>query len=384
MSEIPKVSPAELVEKVDTKIELVKTRSLDLSFNELLDMYEDGEFEIAPDYQRLFRWPEEKESRFIESLILEMPIPPIYVVEKEEGIYELMDGLQRMSSYLHFRGALEEKEDREKYLRLTGCDIVKELNGYTFEELPKVLQIKLKRNFIRVEVIRKGSDPKLRYYMFKRLNTGGELLSEQEIRNCTVRLLDNKFNDLIIKLSDDQNFINCISHLSDEKKEQKVDQEYVLKFFAFKNDRERYKKNIAPFITEYMERVSDASLGNEDVFNYTEEELVFRKTFAVLNSCLGENIFARLNQRDNFVSSLTPTHYDSITVGLQPYLDELNHNDEQQMEKLKEVFIMLKKDSAYLSVTGGGGKNTISYLNQRISLVEEKVGEMLNEQRENS
>ncbi|WP_439391457.1 DUF262 domain-containing protein [Bacillus velezensis] len=77
MSNVDKVTPAELVEKVDTKIEQVRTRSLDLSFNELLDMYKNGEFEIAPDYQRLFRWSEEKESRFIESLILEMPIPPM-------------------------------------------------------------------------------------------------------------------------------------------------------------------------------------------------------------------------------------------------------------------------------------------------------------------
>ncbi|MGG1398960.1 DUF262 domain-containing protein [Bacillus salipaludis] len=380
MSENEKVSPAELVEKVDSKIEQVKTRSLDLSFNELLDMYENKEFEIDPDYQRLFRWSEEKESRFIESLILEMPIPPIYVVEKEEGIYELMDGLQRISSYLHFRGALEVKEDQDKLLRLSGCDIVKELNGYTFEELPRVLQIKLKRNFIRVEVIRKGSDQRLRYYMFKRLNTGGELLSEQEIRNCTIRLLDNKFNDFIINLSQDTHFENCISHLSEEKKEQKVDQEYVLKFFAFKNWRDAYKKNVAPFLTEYMEKVSDPTQEASKHFNFGEEEEAFRTTFAVLDKALGENIFDRINQHNNFVSSLTPTHFDSITIGIQPLISRLNPNDEEQMNKLGEILKELKKDKDFIGATAGGGKNTISYLNQRISLVEEKVGGMLDGQ----
>lgn len=106
MEEKRKVSAGELIQHVDSNIDMVRTRTLDLSFNELLDMYQNDELEISPEYQRLFRWSEEKQSRFIESLILEMPIPPIYVIEVEEGIYELIDGLQRISSYLHFRGAL--------------------------------------------------------------------------------------------------------------------------------------------------------------------------------------------------------------------------------------------------------------------------------------
>ncbi|MFP3633068.1 DUF262 domain-containing protein, partial [Burkholderia sp. SIMBA_045] len=72
-----------------------------------LDMYLDGELDIKPEYQRLFRWTEGARSRFIESLLLEMPVPPIYVVEDENGSYELIDGLQRFSSYLHLRGHLE-------------------------------------------------------------------------------------------------------------------------------------------------------------------------------------------------------------------------------------------------------------------------------------
>jgi len=76
------MSQIELLTIIDDKIEQVRTKSLDLSFNEIVDMYRDGEFEISPAYQRLFRWSEEKQSQFIESLILEMPIPPIYVIEK--------------------------------------------------------------------------------------------------------------------------------------------------------------------------------------------------------------------------------------------------------------------------------------------------------------
>lgn len=87
----------DLISEIEDKIKTVRTRSLDLSFNELLDMYKDGELIIDPEYQRLFRWSEVQQSRFIESLLLEMPIPPIFVVEQEEGKYELIDGLQRVS-----------------------------------------------------------------------------------------------------------------------------------------------------------------------------------------------------------------------------------------------------------------------------------------------
>lgn len=133
-----------LIENVDNQIIQIRTKSLDVSFNELYDMYRDGELAIAPDYQRLFRWDEEKQSRFIESLILEMPVPPIFVIESEEGVYELIDGLQRISSYLHFRG--EELGEKERLpLQLIGCDIVQELNGYSYEKLPKTLQKKLKK-----------------------------------------------------------------------------------------------------------------------------------------------------------------------------------------------------------------------------------------------
>ena len=100
-----------IIKDLEDKIKSVRTRSLDLSFNELVDMYKNEELIIAPDYQRLFRWSEANQSRFIESLLLEMPIPPIFVVELNEGVYELIDGLQRISSYLHFRGELREYDD---------------------------------------------------------------------------------------------------------------------------------------------------------------------------------------------------------------------------------------------------------------------------------
>lgn len=130
-----------LVNIIEANIRSIHTSQFDLSFNELADMYENGELNINPDFQRLFRWSDSKQSRFIESLVLEMPIPPIYVTETEEKQYDLIDGLQRISSYLHFRGILKNAEHLDikegDKLKLIDCDIVSELDGKTFDDLPR-------------------------------------------------------------------------------------------------------------------------------------------------------------------------------------------------------------------------------------------------------
>ena len=222
-----------VIKAIDNQAKSVKTKSLDISFNELLDMYNNQELIIDPDYQRMFRWSEEKQSMFIESLILEMPLPPIFVIESADGNYELIDGLQRISTYLHFRYKDIEDSIRKNFcsdrikseLVLTGCDIVKELNEYTFDDLPRAVQLKLKRNFIRMEVLRKETDTNLRYHMFKRLNTGGELLSNQEVRNCTIRLLGNEFNNFIIECSEYEYFKKAIANVVDDYVITKKDQD---------------------------------------------------------------------------------------------------------------------------------------------------------------
>lgn len=172
----------DLITAIDNRLKKVHTQSLDLSFNELLDMYKNKELDISPDYQRLFQWSEGARSRFIESLLLEMPVPPIYVIEEENGRYLLIDGLQRISSYFHLRGELtaphlDPPVEIGQKLKFIDCDIVGELNGKTYDDLGTALQIRLKRAFIRVEVVRKGSDSRFKYWMFKRLNTGGEQLN---------------------------------------------------------------------------------------------------------------------------------------------------------------------------------------------------------------
>lgn len=372
---IGKVSPTELIQSVDGAVNRVRTRAVDVSFNELFDMYKSKELIINPEFQRLFRWPESKQSQFIESLILELPIPPIYLIEVEDGVYELIDGLQRISSYLHFRGKHPEEPDAERYLVLQDCDVLPELNGQTYEDLPQALQIKLKRHFIRMEVLRRETDKRLRYHMFKRLNTGGELLSPQELRNCTIRLLDNTFNEFLKKVAKDADFESCMSELTEEKREQMYMEEYALRFFALKNDQARYVKDIGDFLTEYMEAVSDAE--RKVVFDYVAEEKAFRDTFRVLNEALGEGAFSGFNKHGKPQGYFSALHFEALTIGIQKHLGALAAGDANVKANFKASVLALKKDADFQKLTKGGGKNYAAALKQRIEFVEQRVGACL-------
>ena len=165
----------------------IRSTAVDFSFGELLNLHRDREIVIRPEYQRLFRWSIEQRSRLIESIVLGLPIPPIFLIENTDGVLELIDGLQRTSSVLQF---LDHNAINEPQLVLAGCDILTRLNGTTFDDLPTVEKLKIKRTPIRATIINKSGDSFVKYEMFKRLNTGGSLLSAQEIRNCSSRMVE--------------------------------------------------------------------------------------------------------------------------------------------------------------------------------------------------
>jgi uncharacterized protein YihD (DUF1040 family) len=371
-----KPSPSDVIQSVDGAISRVRTRAVDVSFNELFDMYKSKELVIDPDFQRLFRWSEGKQSQFVESLILELPIPPIYVMEVDDGVYELIDGLQRISSYLHFRGLHPSDHVEGKQLTLSECDVLPMLNGLRYEDLPTALQIKLKRHFIRMEVLRRESDKQLRYHMFKRLNTGGELLSPQEMRNCTIRLLDPKFNDFLKKVVKEKVFETCMAQLTDEKRERMYMEEFALRFFAMKNDIERYEKDIGDFLTEYMEAVANPE--QPVAFDYVAEEQVFKTTFRLLAEALGESAFSGVNKQGNAMGYFSALHFEALTIGIQKHLGQIDKlSDEVAKGKFKSALIDLKKDSDFQSLTKGGGKNYAAALKKRIQFVEDRVGACL-------
>src|SRR5688572_10951310 len=151
--------PTSIEDEIDRRIGEVRTDTLDMSFGELIGLHQNRELIISPDYQRLFRWTGDQQSRLIESILIELPIPQIFVVENADGRFELIDGLQRISSVVHF---VEPDLLELDSLRLSGCDIIPALNGVTFSDLPLRFRLRLKRASVRVNVIKRQSSPMLR------------------------------------------------------------------------------------------------------------------------------------------------------------------------------------------------------------------------------
>ena len=307
-------------------------------------------------------------------------------MEIENGVYELIDGLQRLSSYFHFRGVEPTKETEEietsegeahvsESLTLTGCDVLPELNNLTYNDLPMLFKIKLKRHFIRMQVLRRETEPEFRYHMFKRLNTGGEKLSDQEVRNCTIRILSNDFNDFLQEMSKDENFLVCVSNVTDKKVKEMYLEELVLRFFAMKNDRSKYIKNLDVFLTDYMESVSHPK---SDVdFNYSEEKTTFKKTFEILSESLGVNAFSGFNASDNPGGYFSTLHFEAFTLGLQGVINDCYDSSGNVKEIVGETMLEIKKDTDFKVLTTGGGKNYSAALETRINFVAERLSQCL-------
>ena len=158
---------------------------------------------ISPEYQRAFRWDQQRQSDFIESILLGIPFPSIFVATNSDGKWELIDGLQRVSTVLSFFNELKDENGNpypKNGLKLVEGSMLKELKDITIDTLPLEYKLQIKRTPCRVEIILKESEFKMRYELFKRLNTGGEGLSRQEIRNCIFRGLDSRYSEFVCLL----------------------------------------------------------------------------------------------------------------------------------------------------------------------------------------
>jgi hypothetical protein len=372
-----------LLDIIDTKTMTASTGSIDISFGEISSMYP-GELEIKPAYQRLFRWSETQQSQFIESLILELPIPPIFVIETESRKYDLIDGLQRISSFLHFLGILQsDRYPMGDKLKLQNCDIVTDLNGLTFEDFSPALKIKVRRSYVRMQIIKRESPKRLKYDMFKRLNTGGLLLSAQEIRNSTIRLLDERFIDFIQRLKDGKEFKQAISSVMAESVSEQFDDELILRFFTIKNaNLEQYVGTLADYMTTYAERVSDNDSGL--VFDYEREEKIFKKTFSLLNAILPQGkIFSNLNDTGYRQRQFLAFHFEAFSIGIAKYWNKIEVADTPKINALRTSFLKLKKDSDFIDATKNekerrsSASKYVKYLRLRISIVQKEIAKVI-------
>ena len=231
-----------IIEKFDKAQDSLVLQQSDLSLQSIADMVESESIDISPKYQRRERWNVTKDSELIESFLLNIPVPPIYLAEDEYGIYSVIDGKQRVTAIYNFlRGTF----------KLSHIEKFKELEGFTFKDLPKSLSNALRiRPYLRVVTLLRQSDPDLKHEVFLRLNKAGVALNAQEIRNVAFR---GKFNDMLFELSELPYFKQQLKATPESKVfREMIDVQYVLRFFTIKEYWKTFPGNIDKAMDAFM------------------------------------------------------------------------------------------------------------------------------------
>jgi hypothetical protein len=224
------------------------------SIFDLMRKYDDGRLIINPDFQRNLVWKLEQKSKFIESIILNFPLPPIYVNETREGKYIVVDGLQRTTALYEF---LHDK------FKLKGLEALENLNNKSFSDLKEMsgaYQTKIEDKKITLYVLRPSVPIEVVYDLFNRINTGGTQLERQEVRNC---IFLGKATDLLKELSESNIFKKAIDH--GIKPKRMKDREAVLRYLSFQVfDYEKdYQKDMSSFVENAMRAINKMS--DEDI-----------------------------------------------------------------------------------------------------------------------
>lgn len=201
--------------------------SYDITVRQLVDMFDKGELDISPEYQRQFVWDAYRQSQLVESAFLGIPIPSLYMATNADSTWEVVDGVQRLCTLISYCADDEVRRriGRQTSLRIEGLEKLASLNGSSFSELPKSVQLMFVTRPLRVTVLNDKSDQHVRFDLFERLNTGGVSLTQQEIRNC---IYQGPFNDLLKKMADSKS-LRAVAKLKLSDQENGTREELVLR-----------------------------------------------------------------------------------------------------------------------------------------------------------
>jgi len=209
----------------------------------LIKLEEDENELFVPDYQREHTWPEDRQSKFIESVLIGLPIPYLFVADipGKEGRLEIVDGSQRIRTLADF---LQNK------LRLSELQKLEKLNGFTYADLPVSRQRRFNRHTLRMIELTEKADEEVRRDIFERINTGSQELTDMEVR---WGVHDSPFLDFIRECSQDPIFAK-LAPLNAASVKRRERQEFVLRFFAYLHNYTEFDRSVVKFLNDYLEK----------------------------------------------------------------------------------------------------------------------------------
>ncbi|QFP77214.1 DUF262 domain-containing protein [Deinococcus sp. AJ005] len=241
---------------IPTDARRVSTGIQDIAIDYLSGQITRGKIILQPEFQRKFVWSTSKASRLIESILLNIPIPVVYVAESAGGKQEVVDGQQRLTSpHAFLTGSFPASSGLKQDFKLTGLQVLHELNGKKFADLDEATQGDLENATLRFIVIKSESHPDVKFEVFERLNLGAERLNDQELRNCVYR---GSYNNLLQSLSENSNFLK-IQGLR-EPHSRMADRQLILRFLAlYRLTHLHYKGNMKQVMNRELEERRDPS-----------------------------------------------------------------------------------------------------------------------------
>lgn len=381
-AKVPKVALArysdeEISAKYDSKAERIVTET---NREKLQNFYEaltrPNYMNARPLYQRRQRWSPERQSQLIESFLINIPIPPLFVYETRPNVYEIMDGQQRVTAIKAFYS---------NELVLEGLQRWPELNGRTYAKLPERIRSGIDRRSISwITVLNESSESEedafdIKQLVFERLNTGGVKLSHQEIRNA---LYAGDFNDLLTRLSKTPNHrtawgLPAYSHAEEQYIPESLvgnsfylemeDVEVILRFFALRHA-QHYSRGMRGFLDMYMARAK--SLSNRDLDDLSR---LYESTVDLAIRIFGETLFRPyIRKKDKQIWELgtrpLKAFADAVLVALSEQLDNASLLVEQK-DRIRELTKVLFMEDATGVLTGRA--NTKADVLDRIRLMRE-------------
>ncbi len=331
----------ELQEQIDAIRRVTRTDEYSMSLGELANLYQDHELQIQPEFQRFYRWRDSQKTRLIESFLLGIPVPPIFVSQRDDGKWDVVDGQQRLSTVFEFMGILRGEDGTVKPpLRHRGTGDLPALEAKVWEdadEPPNALsqeqRLDIKRCRLGVIIVKKESATNTKFELFMRLNTGGTPLSEQEVRSCLMVMKDQEFYKWLRELADDE-FQRTLA-LTDRALDEQYDVELALRFLVFRTleeDQLRGIGDVGDFVTKRMTWLID----NAD---RAKEAAVFRWTFGTIGQ-VGPDAFRRFDHaRSRFVGGFLISAFEVVALGLGYHAEARDHwTTEGLKHKLREVW----------------------------------------------
>lgn len=306
------------------------TLSVDYNLMTLSDLIKDKTIDLQPEYQRRYRWNDIRQSKLIESFLMNVPVPPIFLNEDDIGIYSIIDGKQRLNSIYNFL---------TDNLKLKGLEVFAKLNGKSYSNLQQKFQKIIRtRAILRAIIILRQSDEDIKYEVFQRLNTGGVSLNAQEIRNSAY---PGSFNDLLMKLSEKSIFQKLLGILDKEEStiyREMKDAEFVLRFFTFVENPNLFSGDLKKKMSQYMRK--NQRMDSDELEKLKRK---FNSTIRIVDKLFGDNAFKRwIPDSQTWKKKITGTLYDAIMFSCVDCIGRTiptSFDKENFILKYKELFL---------------------------------------------